>query len=200
MFVNESALKKQIKKAYKAGQLTVARNGEMLYIASCSWAISIDKEAVPNKTKAALIELIGELPVNGEAFTYSAEGAQSVMPETLRELDLDTYYDTAGQTYEATRVFVQNSATAVGIYIQGDDLSHYIASKEVFDMYSPESVDMSLGEEMPEKAKMNGPFLVWGNNVMAMEILAIPSPRWSGEKAFLRSVDGIDLNWMFTEE
>lgn len=199
MFINEGALKKQIKKAYKTGWLTVADKFGMLYIAGLTWAMIVDKEAVTNKTKAALIELIGEIPTGGDAYKYSETEAQQVFSESLRDLDLDTYVETEGQTYRETRVTVQSS-DGEGLYIQGDDLSHHIVSKEVYAMFDQGAVNKDLGELMPEPAKMRDDYLIWGNNVMALMIFAKDNPKWEGEYDFIKAVQGIDLCWLFTEK
>ena len=62
MFIEERILKRLIKQAYKAAGLVLVNTGEDYIIEGSYWAIQVQKEHLPKKIKAAIIELTGELP------------------------------------------------------------------------------------------------------------------------------------------
>lgn len=70
MFINPAVFKKLIKNSYSAEGLTVGATEEEIFFAGAFWVIRVYKEAIPKKIKAAVIELIGDLPVTGEVLTY----------------------------------------------------------------------------------------------------------------------------------
>lgn len=74
MFVNYSILKKMIKAAYEHHVLTVACTPDLVIIQSAKWGISVRRSFLHNKVMAALAEFIGELPPQGEAWSYIKNG------------------------------------------------------------------------------------------------------------------------------
>lgn len=70
MFINPAVFKKLIKNSYSAEGLTVGATEEEIFFAGAFWVIRVYKEAIPKKIKAAVIELIGDLPVTGEVILY----------------------------------------------------------------------------------------------------------------------------------
>lgn len=83
MFITIKAFKALIKQAYQGAGLTVGRREERLLFCGGFWGIEIDRVALPNKALAAVIELTGEIPVDGELFKATKEGGlQYEIPET----------------------------------------------------------------------------------------------------------------------
>lgn len=81
MFLNITEFKKFLKAAYKGsglivgildGNLVLTNNGR-------TWGVQVEGEHIPNKLKAALVELIGDLPEEGEVLNYTQDGAQTEM-------------------------------------------------------------------------------------------------------------------------
>lgn len=84
MFLNITALKKILTNSYKSTGLTVGRTETDLIVCNTYMGFQVDIDFVPNKLKGILAELIGDLPEEGEFYTYSKEGQQA-------EMDLDRF-------------------------------------------------------------------------------------------------------------
>lgn len=81
MFLHMPTLKKLLKSAYSQSNLTIGRLEGGLLIECGTFMAWLEWHSVPNKIKAALIELAGELPEEGHAFTAGKEGNQYEIPE-----------------------------------------------------------------------------------------------------------------------
>lgn len=68
MFLDTQIFKKMIKNAYDGGGLSVAREKDKYILAGGFWCIKIRKDCLPPKAKAAVIEIVGEFPEDGENF------------------------------------------------------------------------------------------------------------------------------------
>lgn len=76
MFIQLKDLKKMLKEAYTGVGLCVARRGDDVLFGGSGWVIATEKESMDKKQLAAVIELTGELPGNGEAFKATKEENQ----------------------------------------------------------------------------------------------------------------------------
>lgn len=70
MFLNLQRFTRLMKEAYKTKLIIGNLSGGTL-ITSGYWAVWLDNEHIPNKVKAAIMELAGELPVEGTVFEIS---------------------------------------------------------------------------------------------------------------------------------
>ena len=69
MFLHMPTLKKLLKSAYNQSKLIIGRLEYGLLIECGIFMTWLEWYSVPNKVKAALIELAGELPEEGHFFT-----------------------------------------------------------------------------------------------------------------------------------
>lgn len=67
MFINTGKFKKMITCAWKQHHFIVGCAEEKYFFSDGTWIISVYRDMLPNKEKAAVIELIGELPEEGQA-------------------------------------------------------------------------------------------------------------------------------------
>ncbi len=81
MFLHMPTLKKLLKSAYNQSKLIIGRLEDGLLIECGTFMAWLEWYSVPNKVKAALIELAGELPEEGHVFTAGKEGNQYEIPE-----------------------------------------------------------------------------------------------------------------------
>lgn len=81
MFIKLKYFKTMIKQAYKGVGLTVGRRDDRLFFAGSYWVIDVHRQALSNKALAAVIELTGELPADGEVFKATDAGNQYEIPE-----------------------------------------------------------------------------------------------------------------------
>ena len=68
MFIHLKDFKRLLKEAYTGVGLCVARRWDDVLFGGSGWVIATEKESMDKKQLAAVIELTGELPGNGEAF------------------------------------------------------------------------------------------------------------------------------------
>lgn len=76
MFIHLKDFKRLLKEAYTGVGLCVARRGDDVLFGGSDWVIATEKESMDKKQLAAVIELAGELPENGEAFKATKEENQ----------------------------------------------------------------------------------------------------------------------------
>ena len=76
MFIHLKDFKRLLKQAYTGVGLCVARRGDDVLLGGSDWVIATEKESMDKKQLAAVIELTGELPGNGEAFKATKEENQ----------------------------------------------------------------------------------------------------------------------------
>lgn len=104
MIFNNSVLKNMMKSAYRGEGLLVANKDGQIIIGGTYWRVSIDDYYFPNKAKAALVELIGQLPQQGESFRCTSSGNQMELPgEDLCEI-VDTL--DRQKAYEKTNILL----------------------------------------------------------------------------------------------
>lgn len=114
MIFNNSVLKNMMKSAYRGAGLLVANKDGRIIIGGTYWRVSIDDYYFPNKAKAALVELIGQLPQQGESFRCTSSGNQMELPgEDLCEIvdTLDRH-----KAYEKTNILLDVQLTNVRPY------------------------------------------------------------------------------------
>lgn len=82
MLIDVSVFKRKIKEAWKSTGLEVAIDlkEEWLHISGNDWYIIMEIGTVTNKMKAALIELIGEMPKLGRMVTCQ-KGAEKIVDD-----------------------------------------------------------------------------------------------------------------------
>ena len=76
MFIHLKDFKRMLKQAYTGVGLCVARRGDDLLFSGSGWAIATEKGSMDKKQLAAVIELTGELPGDGEALKTTKEENQ----------------------------------------------------------------------------------------------------------------------------
>lgn len=86
MFIHLRDFKRLLKQACTGVGLCVARRGDDVLLSGSDWVIATEKGSMDKKQLAAVIELTGELPGNGEAFKATKEGNQYEIREVHWEM------------------------------------------------------------------------------------------------------------------
>lgn len=68
MFIKASEFKKLVKDSWERGTLVLGQRDGSLLIEGTSWAIEYQIDTIPNKIKAILVEMCGEIPSEEQAF------------------------------------------------------------------------------------------------------------------------------------
>ena len=198
MFTETQILKRLIKNAWKGSGLHVEHTSEgWLAMSGFWWRLEVDYQQLNNKVKAQLIELIGEIPEEGEGYLYfKDQDPQSEMPGTTY-MNLMERWTHCKTEYEITNVLLKTSQDNLAVLQSRDD-----------KILIPEwAADLTLGEtdndgenEPGNGRSMNGePYIIWANNKMALGIFK-RGELYAGEREFIEAVHDTDLCWDFIQE
>lgn len=80
MFIRTNLFKKLLKEAYKGSGIRIGHENDKFYINGGYWGILVHEERFPKKEKAAVVELIGDLPEN-EFFQINKDEKQMLLPD-----------------------------------------------------------------------------------------------------------------------
>ena len=171
MFVNTSAFKKLIKKSWSAEGLTMGATDTEIFFAGGTWVIRVDKRKIPNKIKAAIVELTGELPAAGEVFTcYKKEATQYEVAEN-EYWNITERFWSAQVELNTTKVRY-NGATRDYRILQEEKSKKCI----LVDNFFTELIDYSAVEEYedipagPVMEHLAAGLIYWSNNVMTIAV------------------------------
>lgn len=91
MVINEKALVRRIKEAYKTYGYTVAVDKDVVYMSNGFWLAGIDKDNVPGEIMGVFGEHIRDIPKNGDAYkvTKAKDGPivqQRILEDALKSV------------------------------------------------------------------------------------------------------------------
>lgn len=179
MFFKKAVFKRLLKNAYKGAGLTVGRDkktdeeGEIVrdgyYIGGGYWIIWVDTEYITKEAKAAIIELCGELPEPGEAFTAYKESGNQYRIGHEEAYDLPEIYKKCKTHFRVSKMIYKENGVLQRLLQAEDATNHIIAINEIFmDLIEPDAVDYDNGEREPDGAFglcSMSKYVLWGNEV-----------------------------------
>lgn len=152
MIFNKTVFKKLLKGAYKGGGLLVGNKEGRIIIAGSWWVMTMEEKVFTKEGKAALVELTGALPIQGECWRSTSEGNQIEMPPAYTDIDGD-FYDriTAEKPFEKTIIKIDLSDGSTGrLYQKGSDI---VCINEIVEMLLD-----PYGVKAGEDADIDGPY------------------------------------------
>lgn len=162
MFLNITALKKILTNSYKSTGLIVGRLENELIVSTENIGFQIDMNVVPNKLKGILAELIGDLPEDGEVYTYTKEGQQSEMG--FDRFDFYSCWKAAKDFAEKTPVVLRGSISDYRL-MQLNRTGRMIAVyREYVDLVGMK--DLGEAENMPGRPSYKDGTFYWKNENM----------------------------------
>jgi hypothetical protein len=159
MFITQKIFKSLINEAYKGPGLTVGRKDEHILLAGSYWSIEVTRQALPNKALAAIIELTGELPQDGENFKASKEGLQYQIEDAYWNFTNEATVTAIGEhrKYIITDILLQHHPYGNAIRVlQSQDEKREI--KVISNMFINAVDHTELNEEC--ESYVEGPFTV----------------------------------------
>lgn len=173
MFITTRGFKSLIKEMYTVKKLYIANDGEGYTISGWYWSIWIAHGWIPKKELAAIIELTGELPAAGEAFTASKDGNQYEF-EFSDEKDAMQLALHCDMRLDITPVVLKYETGQQARVLQRQDNGKIVLINERFmDMIDNGVVEYGKGESQAE-----GPFIhqtatgvFYRSDTMAMRIM-----------------------------
>lgn len=159
MFLSTPNCKKAFKTAFNGFGLIVARKDDYLYIAGSAWEIQLDYEHIPNKIKAAIIELCGYIPEAGSAFRANKvtdKNSSSTEQITMIEVipDLNEKYQSAKDILTATSVLIDKKYDVYKLF-QCDNGDFEAMNMTLFNLIDTREIDFD-NEGMPAGPCMLG--------------------------------------------
>ena len=194
MFVNTAAFKKLIKGAYNSSGLTVGATEDEYFFEGGYWIIRVEKDYLPKKEKAAVIELTGELPSSGQVFKAVKKCANQYLMECNPAWDIRAQFDEAQEEYCVT----------YAIYEIGDKKVRVLQNKKndtckVIDETFIKLIDfeaITCDEGLPEGLVMLNKdhwLVYWSNDVMTLAAGVIKAEDDKELKEFLTLLGNVEL-------
>lgn len=162
-----------IKQAYKTRDLHIANDGAGYTIAGGYWRIWIKHDWIPKKELAAIIELTGELPAKGQAFTACEDGNQYEIkfPDERNAMALAME---CKMMLEITPIVLRYKTGQQARVLQRADTREITLINDQFtDIISNKVIDYEKGE-----SSASGPFIhhreygiFYRSDTMAMQIM-----------------------------
>lgn len=171
MFLNTPMVKKLFKRAFNTTGLVISRpDEELICIEGSKWEIEMDYECMPLKQKAALIELIGEIPAVGKCLVATKKDQQ------FKLLTKDSLRD----CYMCAKVLVQKVPIAIErpyfeyqLFQEQESKEFLAVDRELVSMIDIREIDFE-NEGMPcgPCREFEGNHLYWHNGAgtLALEL------------------------------
>lgn len=193
MFVNTAAFKRLIKNAYNTTGLTVgADEDEYFFSYEGIWVIRVEKDFFPKKEKAAVIELAGELPADGEVFKAVKKCDNQYLISGNPAWDIGTQFKEAKMKFNVTKAVYDLDEQELRV-LQYKENNACIAIDEVFiGLIDTKAID-SEEETMIEGPYANNGVVYWGNNIMTMAAGVIAPEEESPLNEYLSLLSNIEL-------
>lgn len=165
MFLNLTEVKKLMKHAYKNSGLVVGcQRGLIAANSAGTWGFRVDERHIPKKLKAAVVELIGDLPEEGEIYTYCWNGLRQVMEPG--HFDFYAGWSAATDYAVQTPLLFQAPEGEYSFYQIRSNMGLCVLDQPLASLISPKDLDHGE-EEMPDGYPgFDGDTLYWKNETM----------------------------------
>lgn len=173
MFINTTKFKKMITDAWKHHHFIVGVTEEKYFFSDGTWIISVYNDMLPNKEKAAVIELIGELPEPEQIMKTGKDmPAQYMIPDDV--WDIEKTFDKCQYCMTVTRSIYQDTLNRYRVIQNRQDQKCFFINDYFIDLFDRGSWTDDDNEPQGPKTLNNSPgTLYWKNNTMAFAVYPI---------------------------
>lgn len=194
MFVDNKKFRRQFKIAYDGTGVQVMNDGERLYIAAPDWALEVELDDVPNAMKAAIIEMCGEIPDRGLAFTARAgECNQETIVYSVWTPSRE-YTECSARKVDKTPISYRLHHCPEWRILQTCDTGECIlADAELLSMISEKAIDEDK-ESFPQYPELCGDVLIWQNCMGALAIRAQAAVYMTKEEEVMNALQKVRLS------
>lgn len=198
MFVKIAKLKKVLKDAYKSSGISIANyRNESLSIKAGYMEIFVYRDYMTKEFHAMLIEIVGELPKSGCAYTYwEHDPKQSVIFDTVYN-NLMGQAVSMSQQYEQGKVYLQRNSRVMAIMENvSEPKDKFLLPCGMLEIIDPKEIDSDAGEIEPEapSSQRDWHMVAWYNHTMAIAFRK-SDLLFEGEQAFMRSIMESSVLW-----
>lgn len=164
-----------LKQAYKTGGFVIGNDGGKVFIESGSWIIRVDEEYLPNKEKAAIIELAGELPAQGEAFECKKDETNQYTVPWNEYWNPDKTFDESGVEFADTGIIMQYSLENLRVMQEKKSGRCVVLSEQYFNLVDINNINLSheIEPKGPVALTEEGKTLYWKNNIMSLGLCTV---------------------------
>lgn len=189
MFIKTTVFKHLLKQAYKRDLLQVGHedNTNIYYIIGGYWAIMVEKRFFTNAAKAALVELIRDLPKNESIKIYSDGTRQQLIDDstwfTLALREPEEYLEKTNLLVEEEKFGVLSRLFSAGEKLI--PVNEGLCS--LIDEEAKTSDDLDIIG--PYKTTLSGHMLMWKNNTSTVGLL----PRvWNDDEELMEQLKELE--------
>ncbi len=197
MFLKIGELKKALKAALKMSGLTVGNADGFYVVAAAEWGVYVDQNYASNKFKAAIMELVGDLPEPEECLHYTI--GEIGLSWNSEEFPPDPYeeWKRAKDGAVATPIVLSSWRHEYIVFQRKSNLQYLTApSSLTVNMLSAK--ELEEGERMPERPNVSEDTLYFKNEAMIYWVKAC-SPGERVLKVLFPRMEGIsffETNWL----
>lgn len=193
MFLKYNLWKKLMNQAWKGEGLRVGNSGEDYIICGGWWLMGVRKEALKNKEKSAIIEMIGEFPETGEMIKAVKDEASQYEFGIMMDLIKILEGESRGEFYE-TKIVYHTGRKYLRVYQEVENNHCILMDNTISELIDIKSMDIL------EESPIEGPFgseegkcIIWKNNIMKFVAFKIAVAEGSQEKCVIKIVENMKL-------
>lgn len=168
MFIKDSVFKRMVKSAWKSCDLVVTHYAGYYTVEFGGCVMQVMDKCMSNRIKAIIVELIGDLPDDGEGYCYGNQ------MEPQSHLDIydnlfEEFYENEDGRCVGTCIMIRH-CNDVHIVMQTKTLDKFMVNKMFAELVDDRQIDESIGECVPGLPVRCGLHMEWGNNVMVLKV------------------------------
>lgn len=203
MFLKTAELKKIMKAGLKRQGLIVGTiNGHYL-VYTDRWGVYLGVEYASNKFKAAIMEIIGDIPEDGECYLYTINSEKDIQQETVMDYP-DPYenWKMAKDFAVIAPVFFQAWPHEYIVCQRKSDLKFVVADRALTDSVFSRSELETTVETMPERPSIRYGVLYFKNETTIYWVHTESPGRKALEVLFphLQTISFFEDDWRLKEE
>lgn len=195
MFLKTTVFKKLIKSAWNGHGLTVGRNEEGIFLEGGYWIIRVKEDSLPNKEKAAIIELTGELPEEGEVFKAMKDIGNQYEIDQNEVWKIGRQKSLAENSYIRTNILLKQHNTICRV-LKNEETGKCILIDEMFiNLLDYEAIEWEKESEPegPVALGEEATVLYWGNEICTLAVYTRAANVENYEPALLEAIQKIDM-------
>ncbi len=202
MFLKTAELNKMMKSALKGAGLYVGNIMGAYLVYGSTWGLSTDTEYASNRFKAALTELIGDIPEPGECYRYYMQEKQVAQDGCVDYPDVYEAWKAAKDHAVGTPLNLVSWPHEFNLYqIHSNGQYVIVPRSQVSDVISMKELDGTV-ESMPGRPSYMSPTLYWKNDTTIYWVMTVEQ----GERVrdvLLPALSGLDFfrnDWIPEED
>lgn len=202
MFLKTAELKKMMKSELKGAGLHVGNIMGAYLVYGSTWGLSTDTEYASNRFKAALTELIGDIPEPGECYRYYMQEKQVAQDGCVDYPDVYEAWKAAKDHAVGTPLNLVSWPHEFNLYqIHSNGQYVIVPRSQVSDVISMKELDGTV-ESMPGRPSYMSPTLYWKNDTTIYWVMTVEQ----GERVrdvLLPALSGLDFfreDWLPKED